>query len=415
MDQAATRGQPGALAAARAMIMGDAPHAVLLVGPASSGKTTLALDLAAGLLCAQPDRAARPCRACRGCRLVASGNHADVHRLAPEGPGRQIRIGDPHDPEPGTIRHLIGELALLPVEGGARVAIVEQAHRLNDDAQNALLKLLEEPPAGVTIILCADDEERLLPTVRSRCVRVRLGSAAGREIERWLSELGVADVPRAARLARLAGGRPGLALAYARAPEAERLRGEIARGLLDLLNADRRTRLASIRSLMNAAAALDGALTGPPGGGPGEPAATAEPITPRRRKPRPASRPSGDAEEASPSGDAAGPRASASDRRAAAATLIEAWAAVARDLAVVVRGGARRVSDPELLDELTAAAAGLDQAALTRFIGRLTEIGAGLDENANPELVLDVLALAWPRPAGAAAAPARAGPRVTGR
>ena len=260
MENAATRGQPGGLAAIAAMVRGSVPHAVLLVGPASSGKTTLALDLAAALLCVDPDTAARPCRACRGCRLVASGNHPDLHRLAPDGPGGQVRIGKATDPEPGTIRHLIGELALLPVEGGARVAIVEQAHRINDDAQNALLKMLEEPPAGVTIVLCADEEECLLPTVRSRCVRVRLGPVAGREIERWLGELGVADAPSAARFARLAGGCPGLALAYARAPEAARLRGEIARGLLDLLTAGRHERLTSVRTLMGSAAALEAAL-----------------------------------------------------------------------------------------------------------------------------------------------------------
>ena len=81
------------------------------------------------------------------------------------------------------VRDLLRELALLPVEGGARVAIVEGADRMNEDAQNALLKTLEEPPAGVTIVLCADREELLLPTVRSRCARVRLGPVGPREIE----------------------------------------------------------------------------------------------------------------------------------------------------------------------------------------------------------------------------------------
>ena len=68
------------------------------------------------------------------------------------------------------------ELSLLPVEGIARVAIIGDAHRMNDDAQSALLKTLEEPPSGTTLILVADDEERLLPTVRSRCAKVRLGT-----------------------------------------------------------------------------------------------------------------------------------------------------------------------------------------------------------------------------------------------
>lgn len=411
MENAATRGQPGGLAAIAAMVRGSVPHAVLLVGPPSSGKTTLALDLAAALLCVDPDRAARPCRRCRGCRLVASGNHPDLHRLAPDGPGGQVRIGKPDEPEPGTIRDLIGELALLPVEGGARVAIVEQAHRINDDAQNALLKMLEEPPAGVTIVLCADDEECLLPTVRSRCMRVRLGPVAGREIERWLGELGAADAPSAARFARLAGGCPGLALAYARAPEAARLRGEIARGLLDLLTAGRHERLTSVRTLMSSAAALEAALEeGRKAGASGD-VSVAEAGTGaagRRKKPAVAAtaetRPKDERAEGETdaSTESAAPKASASERRAAASALLGIWASVARDLAVAALGGRRRLHDPELLDELAAVAPTIPAGALPAFLAQLATVEVQIDENVNPELALDVLALAWPRPGRAA-------------
>ena len=267
---------------------------------------------------AGPGRAASAGAAGRWPRAIIP----DLHRLAPEGPGGQIRIGKAGDPEPGTVRHLIGELALLPMEGGARVVIVEAAHRLNDDAQNALLKMLEEPPAGVMIILCADDEECLLPTVRSRCARVRLGPVGGREIERWLGELGVADAPRAARLARLADGRPGLALAYARSVDAERIRGEIARGILDMLAEGRAARLASVRELMKSAAALDAALGAPPS----DPVAAEEPVVPgpargrRGKSPKPAvSAADPAAAEGAPADDAAVPRLAAADRRSAAA------------------------------------------------------------------------------------------------
>src|SRR4029077_18170169 len=90
--------------------------------------------------------------------------HPDVHRLAPAGPGDQIRIGNRDRPEDGTVRRLASDLILMSVEGGPRLAIIERADRLTDDAQTALLKTLEEPPAGVTIVLCADDEDRLMPT-----------------------------------------------------------------------------------------------------------------------------------------------------------------------------------------------------------------------------------------------------------
>ena len=125
------------------------------------------------------------------------------------------------------------ELALLPLEGGARVAIVEARHRMNEDAQGAILKTLEEPPAGVTIVLCADEEARLLPTIRSRCARIRLGPVGPREIEAILADHGVADPPLAARLARLAGGRPGtgagLRAGARRAPDPRRARADAPR------------------------------------------------------------------------------------------------------------------------------------------------------------------------------------------
>ena len=408
------------------MILGQAPHAVLLSGPGSIGKTTLALDLAAGLLCRDPNPAERPCRACRGCRQVASGNHLDLHRLAPEGPGGQVKIGAAINPEPGTARHLIGELALLPAEGGARVAIVEQAHRLNEDAQNALLKLLEEPPAGVTIVLCADDDECLLPTVRSRCARVRLSAVGSREIEDWLGELGVADAPQAARLARIAAGRPGLALAYARSTAAERIRGEIARGILDMLSARRGVRLAAIREMMKSAAALDAALAEArrddtatvSGTGSSGPTATSG----RGRKGKAASKmpaakaavavgtvdaATDETDDVAPNDEPVAAKLAASERRTAAATLMEIWAAVARDIAVAKAGGARQLHEIGLVDEFRAIAPAVSAATLMGFLAQLATIDRQLDENVNPELALDVLALSWPHiesasaPAGA--------------
>ena len=200
MDGARTRGHPAALAAIGAMIRVGAPGAVLLVGPSGIGKTTLALDLAAGLLCTAADPATRPCGACRACRLAFGGNHPDIHRIGPEGPGRQVVIGGPGKAR--GVRDLIGELALLPVEGGARVAIIDAAHRMNEDAQAALLKTLEEPPATTTIVLCADVEEPLLPTILSRCARIRLGPVGVRDIEAILAEQ---------RRRRAPGRRPGRA------------------------------------------------------------------------------------------------------------------------------------------------------------------------------------------------------------
>ena len=399
-----TRAQPGTLAAVAALVRGAAPHAILIVGPASVGKTTLADDLGAGLLCLAPDPADRPCRACRGCRLVAGGNHPDLHRLGPDGPGGQVVIGDSARPASRGVRNLVGELAYLPVEGGHRVAIVEHADRMNEDAQNALLKTLEEPPAGVTLILCADEENRLLPTVRSRCVRLRVAPLGIRAIEELLADRGVADGPTAARLARIAGGRPGLALAYARLPEAVTIRDEMARTLLDLLTASSAARLVAGRELIERAAALETALS-----------PLVAPAGPPARLPRGAARSTRPAEIVASDAPAAGSDGSdapadgaqpgkrpPAERRRALMLLLGIWRDVAMDLAIAGLGGRREVRDPALLEDLVGAAAGVPSAVVGQFLARLDRVAQLVEGNTGPELALDVLILAWPRPDRAA-------------
>ena len=383
MNRALTRGQPAALEAVRAMVMGTPPHAVLLSGPLGVGKTTLALDLAAGLLCTNADPAARPCRECRACRMVEHDNHPDLHWLRPEGPGGQIVIGG-SDARYRGVRDLIADLALLPVEGGARVAILERADRMNEDAQSALLKTLEEPPAGVTIVLCANDEEQLLPTVRSRCARLRLGPVGSRAVEEILAEHGRADAPTAARLGRLAGGRPGLAIAYARVPEAASVRVELAHVLLDLVDARPSSRLEALRSLVPRASEL-GALLERGGQSVDGDATVPEPAV---------DAPSGTSETLAAEDGAR--RVPAAERRRAAAVLIAVWVDVARDLALVAAGERAALRDPSLLEEYEAIARDVPVRDIAAFIERLGRGGELLEVNVAPELLLDSLVLSWP-------------------
>ena len=402
MDGARTRGQVAALAAVATMVRGPAPQAVLLVGPEGVGKTTLAMDLAAGLLCTAAV-GERPCRRCRACRLVETGNHPDLHRLGPAGPGRQVVIGGP-DAKYRGVKDLLAELPLMPVEGGARVAIIEGADRMNEDSQNALLKSLEEPPGGVTIVLCADHEARLLPTVRSRCFRVRLGLVGARDIEAILGDQGLADPPTAARLGRLAGGRPGVALAYARAPEAALIHAELVRVLLDLTDARPSGRLAAARLAIPRAIALSTALAA------ADPSIA--PPSPRRRgaalAPSPAQDPDRPESTAEDDPDAlategGGPaRRPAAERRLAVETILGLWAGVARDLVLVGAGGTRSVEASDLLEELTAISGAIAPGSAAIFLGRLARSAELLAGNVSPELVLDSLVLSWPRRAAAA-------------
>jgi DNA polymerase-3 subunit delta' len=399
-----TRGHPAASAAIGAMVRGQAPHALLLVGPAGVGKTTLAEDLAAGLLCTADDPAGRPCGACRACRLVASGRHPDVHRLAPDGPGRQIGIGGAGSKVRG-VRDLIADLALLPVEGGARFGIIESAQRLNDDAQAALLKTLEEPAPGVVLVLCADTEASLLPTIRSRCARLRLGPVAVRDIETILVEAGIADAPTAARLARVAAGRPGSAVAWAADPDALLARDELGRTLLDLLTLGPAERLVAVRAAAGRAALLAAVGDRP------APAAPARPTARRGTKgasgagatTTPTPSPPDDAPPLDDeTADVAAIRTPASERRRAAEALVDRWTDLVRDLALCQVGLAGQVRDLTLLDDATVAAASLAPADVVGFLDRLGQAGVRLRGNVSPELVLDDLAVEWPRPRQAA-------------
>ncbi len=391
-----TRGQADAVAALRSMLArGGTPQSLLLVGPRGSGKTTVALDVAAAQLCSDPDPAARPCRSCRSCRMVEHGNHPDIHRLAPAGPGDQIGIGGTDRPR--GVRDLVADLALMPVEGGARVAIVESADRMTEDAQSAFLKTLEEPPDGVVTILCADDDARLLPTIRSRCARIRLGPVGARDIEALLAERGVAEPPIAARLARLAGGRPGAAMSYALSPEAQTIRAEIARRLLDLLQLGRSGRLVAIRELAGRGGDLVRALeTGAARGRRTPPAAVGAGAAAGGAGRSDAGPLEVDAEEDGLPGGASGRiRIPAAERRRGALALVGIWRGVTRDLTLYGRGERRRLADPSLLEDLERATARLDAASAGSFLARLVQAGDLMEANVAPELTLDVLAVAW--------------------
>ena len=393
-----------------------APHAVLLVGPGGRRQDDPRAGPRGRPAVHGPDPADRPCRACRGCRMVAHGGHPDLHRLGPDGPGGQIVIGGP-DAKVRGVRDLTGDLALMPMEGGARVAIIEAAHRMNEDAQAALLKTLEEPPAGVTIILCADDEDRLLPTVRSRCARLRLGPVAAARRRGDPGEHGVADAA-AGRLA--SPGSPADGPVSPSPTPARRTRsglaGSCARILLDLPRAAPPRRLAAIavrrrrrsrcdlrssarhgrRAARRATAAADAAEApgaagrrGRGGRRHGRPAAGSDP----GRDPT-----DGDAATTTttPARPSQPPVAVAPPRPS-----IAVWMDVARDLALVGADGARSVRDPDLLEEFTAAAADLPDGAAARVPRPARSAGPSWwPATCSPELVLDSLVLAWPRRAG---------------
>ena len=142
-------------------------HAYILISPSPEERNSAAETIAAAALCSAQGKV--PCGLCRDCRKVREGIHPDlirVSRLADAGgkKKREIMIDQ--------IRALVTDAVVLPNEAARKVYLIEDADTMNVPAQNAALKLLEEPPKGVHFLLCAANAGMLLETVRSRCAEI---------------------------------------------------------------------------------------------------------------------------------------------------------------------------------------------------------------------------------------------------
>lgn len=153
-------------------------HAYIVSSDSVVAGREKALLLAQKMLCSSPGK--RPCGVCRDCRKVLAGVHPDlmtVRRLQDDkgNTKRDIQIDQ--------IRDMGADAYVLPNEAQGKVYIVEEAETMNERAQNAALKLFEEPPVGVSFILCTANPEKLLITVRSRCVEIRCNAEESAEDE----------------------------------------------------------------------------------------------------------------------------------------------------------------------------------------------------------------------------------------
>ena len=155
-------------------------HAYILFAAASDEREEESLRLAAAMLC--ESAGARPCGQCRACRKVLRGVHPDVVWVEPEVKDhrRETKIGQ--------IRAVLADAYITPTEAERKVFILREADTMNPNAQNAFLKLLEEPPRSASFILAVRNPAQLLPTVRSRCELLRRNTEPERPAESALRD-----------------------------------------------------------------------------------------------------------------------------------------------------------------------------------------------------------------------------------
>jgi DNA polymerase-3 subunit delta' len=186
---------------------GTLPPTLLFLGPPGVGKHRVGKTIAAVLNCLSPVTSATDivldaCGTCRSCDRIARDVHVDVLTLIPDDRA-SIKID--------VVREVLDRTAFRPFEGRRRVVLLREAEALETAAQNALLKSLEEPPAGTIFILTTSVPGALLPTVVSRCMRLRFGRLTDGDVETVLTRDYGMPADEAREAAMLADGSVGQA------------------------------------------------------------------------------------------------------------------------------------------------------------------------------------------------------------
>jgi len=311
-------------------------HAYLLVGPQHVGKMTLALDLAKALNC---EASEPPCGVCDSCQKIASAKHADVQIIGLSGNGNSVEAKPQAEISIDQIRQLQHSASLPPFEGRCKVFIIDGAELLSNEAANCLLKTLEEPVGRVIFILLTTSERLLPATVISRCQRLELPPLAATEVEAALNSRWGIEPQKAILLARLSHGCLGWALSAALDGDLLQQRAERMDKLVDIIDADCEERFTYAAQLA----------------------------------------------------------AQFSQNRKLVPEILDLWLDWWRDLLLIKVGCDDTVTNADRLAALVDRAWGYSLVQIKSFINSLQAAEEQFRQNANRQLVLEVLMLSIPR------------------
>ncbi|NQW23256.1 MAG: DNA polymerase III subunit delta' [SAR202 cluster bacterium] len=318
--------------------LGRQSHAYLLSGPPHVGKMALAINLAQAVNCLEGN--AMPCGSCTQCTRIAQGHHADIRILAPgqgeEGRSARTVIGI------NEIKEILRRANLNPYEGSCSVVILDGAESMSDEAANALLKTLEEPPPQVMFLLLTANESSVLTTVRSRCQTLTLVPLSKNQMEERLVTDRQVTPEQAEQLFRLSRGCLGWAISALDDTQVLEQRQADLEKMQETLDAGLETRF----TYANEVASLF-----------------------------------------------------SSDRDAAKA-LLALWLRWWRDLLLIKEGAEEFLHNADHADSLRSQASSLSTAQIVQFIKRLMQTLSNLDSNVSPRLAMEVLMLNLPIEAG---------------
>ena len=311
-------------------------HAYLLVGPPHVGKMALAINLAQALNC---EKTEPPCGECASCQKIALGKHADVQIIGLTSDGDSAESKSRVEIGIDQVREMQHSSNLPPFEGRHKVFIIDGAEHLSIEAANCLLKTLEEPVDRVIFILLTVGESLLPATVLSRCQRLELPPISASKVEAALGSRWGVESHKSRLLARLCRGRLGWAVSAAGDDGLLKQRAERLERLLDVMNGDYDERFAYAAQLAT----------------------------------------------------------QFGQSRELVREVLDLWLIWWRDLLLVKTGCQDAIANVDIETVFVDQARGYSLAQIKAVIESIQAAGEQLEQNANPQLALEVLMLNIPR------------------